>query len=114
MMEEDNMNGFGGSGYLMLKIRAREKVIGNIGDRINPQKAPHGPYKIMRYFSDRNYPESEAHPPRLIISGVSLEFAKRHCNDPCTRGDGKRKDGWPFSWFDAFTTVKKPGRRKND
>lgn len=44
-------------------------------------------YQIRRSFPDK--------PSKLIKSGVTLEEAKKHCNDPKTRKAGK--------WFDFYT-----------
>jgi hypothetical protein len=43
-------------------------------------------YKIMRSFPSK--------PSKLIEEGLTLEEAKKHCNNPATRKDGE--------WFDYF------------
>jgi len=44
-------------------------------------------YKIIRHRFNGG--------KRTIITGLTLEQAQAHCNDPKTRGDG---------WFDGYTT----------
>jgi hypothetical protein len=46
-------------------------------------------YKIVRFF----YP-SQNRKPRVITSGLSLEDAQRHCNDPKTKKEGVYFDGY--------------------
>jgi len=44
-------------------------------------------YKIVRYYRG-------GRKPKVVKRGLTLEEARKHCNDPKTRG----KD-----WFDGFT-----------
>ena len=44
-------------------------------------------YKIIRFFRDDNKPN------RVILTGLTLEQAQNHCQDPDTSGDG---------WFDGY------------
>ena len=45
-------------------------------------------YKIIRMYKDDNISN------KTIKTGLTLEQAKKHCNDPATSGEG---------WFDGFT-----------
>jgi|TARA_R110000751_G_scaffold232182_2_gene333327 hypothetical protein len=47
-------------------------------------------YKIFRSFNPSLDREKE-----IIITGLTLEEAQEHCNDPDTRQEGV--------WFDGFT-----------
>jgi hypothetical protein len=57
-------------------------------------------YKIVRYYQDK--------PKRTIKSGLTLEQAQAHCNDPetssitCTSKDGKRRTVLYGAWFDGY------------
>lgn len=44
-------------------------------------------YKIIRFYKDSNKPN------RVILTGLTLEQAQNHCQDPDTSGDG---------WFDGY------------
>ena len=44
-------------------------------------------YKIIRFFQDSNKPN------KVILTGLTLEQAQNHCQDPDTSGDG---------WFDGY------------
>ena len=44
-------------------------------------------YKILRFYRDDRVTE-------VIATGLTLEQAQEHCNDPATEGDG---------WFDGYT-----------
>lgn len=44
-------------------------------------------YKIVRFYKD-------GRPRKTIETGLTLEEAQEHCQDPETRGDG---------WFDGYT-----------
>ena len=46
-------------------------------------------YKIIRYYSP-----SQDKKRRTIKTGLTLEQAKAHCNDPKTRKDGVYFDGF--------------------
>ena len=46
-------------------------------------------YKIVRFCFDENSPDHR----RVIRTGLTLEEAQDHCNDPDTHGDG---------WFDGY------------
>ena len=48
-------------------------------------------YKIIRHYSNGE--------KQIINSGVSLEDAKNHCNDPVNR---QEEDG-VLIWFDAYS-----------
>ncbi len=45
-------------------------------------------YKIIRFFRDDNNKN------KVILTGLTLEQAQNHCQDPDTSGDG---------WFDGYT-----------
>lgn len=47
-------------------------------------------YKIVRFYQD---PKKKSHTVRGL-TGLYLEEAKAHCNDPKTHGPG---------WFDGYT-----------
>lgn len=59
-------------------------------------------YKVVRHFfySLRK---------RTIRTGLSLEQAQAHCNDPetssstCTKSEGKRRTRRYGPWFDSYT-----------
>tara|TARA_B100000287_G_scaffold401370_1_gene421337 strand:+ start:39 stop:212 length:174 start_codon:yes stop_codon:yes gene_type:complete len=48
-------------------------------------------YKIERFFFGNNK-------RRTILTGLTLEEARAHCNSPSTAGDG---------WFDGYTKEEK-------
>jgi hypothetical protein len=59
-------------------------------------------YKIIRHF--------ETSGRRLTIkTGLTLELAQEHCNDPetssstCTSAEGKRRTRRCGRWFDGYT-----------
>ena len=45
-------------------------------------------YTLIRFYKD------SAKPSRVLMTGLTLEEAKEHCNDPSTEKEGE--------WFDAF------------
>tara|TARA_B100000073_G_scaffold267591_1_gene227179 strand:- start:25 stop:210 length:186 start_codon:yes stop_codon:yes gene_type:complete len=45
-------------------------------------------YRIVRYYYDRNKDN------KVLLTGVTLEQARNHCNSKLTAGDG---------WFDGYT-----------
>lgn len=47
-------------------------------------------YKILRNYRDSNHPDHN----KVIDSGLTLEEAQKHCNDPTTREPGV--------WFDCY------------
>ena len=72
-------------------------------------------YKIIRhYFGDT--------PNRTIATGLTLEEAQAHCNDPetssstCTGKVGKARTKRLGKWFDGYTEIiEKPRRyRRNN
>lgn len=50
-------------------------------------------YKIVRFYQDDNKPSE------IIKTGLTLEQAQKHCQDPSTSGDG---------WFDGFEDQNEP------
>lgn len=48
-------------------------------------------YNIVRFFADDREQE-------VIETGLTLEEAQEHCNDPSTRGEG---------WFDGYTEAER-------
>lgn len=46
-------------------------------------------YRIVRKYQDSSHPDHD----KEIDSGLTLEEAKAHCQDPDTEGDG---------WMDVF------------
>ena len=63
-------------------------------------------YKIVRMYFDENVSD------RTIKSGLTLEEAKAHCQDPetssstCTKAAGKRRTERFGSWFDGYEECK--------
>lgn len=57
--------------------------IAKIANKKTDQKS----YKIIRFFQDSNKPN------KVILTGLTLEQAQNHCQDPDTSGDG---------WFDGY------------
>lgn len=59
-------------------------------------------YYVYRFYSDNRK-------DRLILSGVTLEEARRHCNDPETSSktakNGRGK--CTCDWFDGYADIKK-------
>jgi hypothetical protein len=59
-------------------------------------------YKIVRYYFNRTINS------RVIIRNLTLEEAKRWCNDPesssstCTKSVGKARTRKIGNWFDAY------------
>ena len=57
-------------------------------------------YKIIRYYLNRR---------RVIKSGLTLQEAEKHCNNPetsyrtCTSAAGKRRTRLYGMWFDGYT-----------
>ena len=47
-------------------------------------------YKIIRFYAP-----TVRHEEEVIRTGLTLEEAQEHCNDPETREEGK--------WFDGYT-----------
>ena len=47
-------------------------------------------YKIVRKHRDMNHPDNN----RVIKTGLTLEEAREHCNDPATSEKGV--------WFDVY------------
>jgi hypothetical protein len=45
-------------------------------------------YKIVRFF------RQDEKPHKVIEAGLTLEEAKKHCNQPRTKGNG---------WFEGYT-----------
>jgi len=64
-------------------------------------------YKIVRYFA----PHLNRR-PRTIKSGVTLEEAQRHCNDPRTRKDGEYFDGYETMTFAVLERMSGKRREK--
>ncbi len=62
-------------------------------------------YKIVRMFQDRY------HPRRTIKTGLTLEEAQKHCQDPetssrtCTKAAGKARTKRCGPWFDGYEEV---------
>lgn len=56
-------------------------------DKPNKEKTDQKSYKIIRFFKDDNKPN------KVILTGLTLEQAQNHCQDPDTSGDG---------WFDGY------------
>lgn len=54
-------------------------------------------YNIIRHYRDRKQPGV------LIKSGLTLEEAQAHCNDPSTREDGVWFDGYQQEGFTDFS-----------
>jgi len=60
-------------------------------------------YKIVRMF--------QSEPSRAVngMSGLTLEEAQEHCNDPetssstCTNYEGRRRTRERGAWFDGYT-----------
>jgi hypothetical protein len=58
-------------------------------------------YKILRCYA-------EGHPKEIIATGLTLEEAQEHCNNPetssrtCKSSEGKRRTRQKGEWFDAF------------
>jgi len=46
-------------------------------------------YEIVRFYSPMNGGQN-----KVLKSGLSLEDAKEHCNDPTTRKEGVYFDGY--------------------
>ena len=64
-------------------------------------------YKIIRFYFNRpGY-------KRTIKTGLTLEQAQAHCNDPetssstCTSAEGKRRTRRMGEWFDGYTECNK-------
>ena len=55
--------------------------------KIANKKTDQKSYKIIRFFQDHNKPN------KVILTGLTLEQAQNHCQDPDTSGDG---------WFDGY------------
>lgn len=59
-------------------------------------------FKIVRHYLDR-------FGKRTIKTGLTLEQAQAHCNDPetssstCTKSVGKRRTRQLGAWFDGYT-----------
>ena len=59
-------------------------------------------YKIVRMYRDAGTPR------RTIRTGLTLEQAQAHCNDPetssstCTSAAGKRRTKRMGPWFDGY------------
>lgn len=59
-------------------------------------------YKIVRIYFKSDYPR------RTVKSGLTLEQAQAHCNDPetssstCTKAAGKRRTRERGPWFDSY------------
>lgn len=57
-------------------------------------------YKIVRFYLNSR---------RVILTGLTLEQAQAHCNDPetssstCTKSAGKRRTKLKGPWFDGYT-----------
>ena len=56
-------------------------------------------YKIIRFFRDDDKPN------KVILTGLTLEQAQNHCQDPDTSGDG---------WFDGYEEWDKIGDLKRN
>ena len=56
-------------------------------------------YKIVRYYRDFDKD------PEVIETGLTIEEAKTHCNDPSTEGDG---------WFDGFLQEDEDGNEEEN
>lgn len=60
-------------------------------------------YKIVRMYFNRDIPK------RTIKSGLTLEQAQAHCEDPetssstCTKSHNKRRTKQLGAWFDGYT-----------
>jgi len=55
-------------------------------------------YRIVRLYFDDNHPEHRT----VIATGLTLDEAQAHCQDPATRGpDLPDTNGCP-EWFDAY------------
>jgi hypothetical protein len=54
-------------------------------------------YCIIRYYRDYNHPDNK----KVIASGLSLEDARAHCNDPENCNHGVSFDS-PGQWFDGY------------
>lgn len=46
-------------------------------------------YNVIRLYQDETHPDHRS----IVLSDVTLEEARAHCQDPSTRGD---------DWFDGF------------
>ncbi len=63
-------------------------------------------YKIIRHFFNSNRKVT-------IKTGLTLEQAQAHCNDPetssttCTKSAGKRRTKLHGKWFDGYTECKR-------
>lgn len=61
-------------------------------------------YKIVRFYADNKEMNGE-----IIATGLTLEQAKAHCNDPetssstCTTTQGKERTRVFGPWFDGWT-----------
>ena len=60
------------------------------GPRLRREVAMYNTYKIIRKYQDWNHHDKE----KVIDTGLTLEEAKKHCNDPDTHKEGV--------WFDAY------------
>jgi len=63
-------------------------------------------YKIIRFYTDANYGNRTK---RTIETGLTLEQAQAHCNDPetssstCASAASKRITRRNGDWFDGYT-----------
>jgi hypothetical protein len=61
-------------------------------------------YKIIRHYQR----EESRHLRRVVKSGLTLEQAQAHCQDPntssrtCTTAEGKRRAAERGPWFDGY------------
>lgn len=62
-------------------------------------------YKIVRQYFDRERAPNR----RTVKTGLTLEQAQAHCNDPetssstCKKAAGKRRTRMYGPWFDGYT-----------
>jgi hypothetical protein len=62
-------------------------------------------YKIIRHFFNGT--------KRTVRTGLTLEEAQAHCNDPetssttCTKAAGKRRTRIHGRWFDGYTECRR-------
>jgi hypothetical protein len=53
-------------------------------------------YKIVRFYADNREREVKS-------TGLTLQEAQEHCNDPETSSRTTTTDGDPGDWFDGYT-----------
>lgn len=53
-------------------------------------------YKVVRFYSDNRV-------KRTVRTGLTLEEAQEHCNDPESSSRTTTTDDEPGTWFDGYT-----------